>query len=276
LKLKNYTTEAYIIFKQRTAGRGLPATGGQTVDSGRRKMNNESMRVIFRCRDLCYAYGGKTVLRGLNFSVSEPDYICVVGENGAGKSTLVKGLLGLIKPVSGVLEADKTLRGGTGYLPQQAAAQKNFPACVEEVVLSGLIGRKRLAAFYTRSDRKTARLNMERLGIADIAGRCFGELSGGQQRRTLVARALCATEKLLVLDEPAAGLDPPATHELYLLLKEINRQMKITIIMVSHDVSSALNYADKILYLRQEQLFFGSVGDYINSEAGKIFLGKQG
>ncbi|MDR1256450.1 MAG: ATP-binding cassette domain-containing protein, partial [Spirochaetaceae bacterium] len=163
------------------------------------------MRTLFYCRGLCYAYDDRIVLSGLDFSVEETDYVCIAGENGAGKSTLVKGLLGLIKPAYGTIEADRALRGGTGYLPQQTAAQKNFPAGVEEVVLSGLIGRKNLP-FYTRSDKRTARLNMERLGIADAAGRCFGELSGGQQRRALVARALCAADKLLVLDEPAAGL----------------------------------------------------------------------
>jgi zinc transport system ATP-binding protein len=232
------------------------------------------MHTIFYCRNLCYAYDDKIALKDLDFSVEETDYVCVAGENGAGKSTLVKGLLGLIKPVSGVLEFDKTLRGKTGYLPQQTAAQKNFPACVEEVVLSGLIGEKKFLPFYTLSDKKTARQNMEKLGILDMAKRCFGELSGGQQRRALLARALCATEKLLILDEPAAGLDPLAAQELYSLLEKINREMKITIIMVSHDINSAIKYANKILHLWKKQLFFGSVEDYINSSIGKMFLGR--
>jgi zinc transport system ATP-binding protein len=232
------------------------------------------MHTLFYCRDLCYAYDDRIVLSGLDFSVDETDYVCIAGENGAGKSTLVRGLLGLMRPASGVIEADKALRSGTGYLPQQTAAQKNFPAGVEEVVLSGLIGRKKLP-FYTRSDRVTARLNMERLGIADAAGRCFGELSGGQQRRALVARALCAAKKLLVLDEPAAGLDPLATREMYAFLENINREMKMTIIMVTHDIASAVRYANKVLHLWQKQLFFGSTDDYINSDIGKTFLGKQ-
>ena len=238
-------------------------------------MNNSVMQTIFDCHDLCYAYDEKTVLSTLNFSVVEGDYLCVAGENGAGKSTLVKGMLGLIKPASGRLEAARELRGGTGYLPQQAAAQKNFPAGVEEVVLSGFVGGKKFLPFHTARDKKTARLNMEKLGIADLASRCFGELSGGQQRRALLARALCATKKLLVLDEPAAGLDPLAAQELYTLLEKINSEMKITIVMVSHDVQSAVKYANKILHLWQTQLFFGSVDDYINSDVGKMFLGKQ-
>ncbi|MDR2660207.1 MAG: metal ABC transporter ATP-binding protein [Spirochaetaceae bacterium] len=233
------------------------------------------MNTIFYCRDLCYAYDDKIVLRGLNFSIDYMDYICVAGENGAGKSTLVKGLLGIIKPASGILEIDKTLRGRTGYLPQQTAAQKNFPAGVEEVVLSGLIGKKKFFPFYNAADKKTARQNMEKLGIENLAKRCFGELSGGQQRRVLLARALCATEKLLILDEPAAGLDPLAAQDLYSLLEKINREMKITIIMVSHDINAAIKYANKILHLWQKQLFFGSVKDYINSDIGKIFLREQ-
>jgi zinc transport system ATP-binding protein len=216
------------------------------------------------------------VLSGLNFSIEESDYICIAGENGAGKSTLIKGLLGLIKPVSGSFEAAKELSGGTGYLPQQTAAQKNFPAGVEEVVLSGFIGKKKIIPFYTPNDKKTAFLNMQKLGIADLANRCFGELSGGQQRRALLARALCATENLLVLDEPAAGLDPPAAQELYTILEKINREMKITIIMVSHDIVSAVKYSNKILHLWKKQLFFGNVTDYINSDIGKLFLGQRG
>jgi zinc transport system ATP-binding protein len=233
------------------------------------------MQTIFECHDLCYAYDEKTAVSGLEFSVVEGDYLCIAGENGAGKSTLVKGMLGLLKPVSGGLWMARELRGGTGYLPQQSAAQKNFPAGVEEVVLSGFSGRKKFLPFYTAADRRTARLNMEKLGIADLASRCFGELSGGQQRRALLARALCATKKLLLLDEPATGLDPLAAQELYALLEKINRDMKITIVMVSHDILSAVKYANMILQLWQRQLFFGSTDDYINSDIGKMFLGKR-
>jgi zinc transport system ATP-binding protein len=234
------------------------------------------MRTIINCRNLCYAYDEKIVLEGLNFSVLETDYICIAGENGAGKSTLVKGLLSLLKPVSGSLEIDANLRGRIGYLPQQAAARKNFPAGVEEVVLSGFSGKKNFPPFYSRADKKTARSNMEKLGIAELASRCFGELSGGQQRRALLARALCATEKMLILDEPAAGLDPLASQELYALLETINRDMNITVVMVSHDIVQAVKYANKILHLWNKQLFFGSTNDYINSDTGKMFLGKQG
>ena len=238
-------------------------------------MNNYVMQTIFECHDLCYAYDEKNVISGLEFSVVEGDYLCVAGENGAGKSTLVRIMLGLLKPASGSFRMARELRGGTGYLPQQSAAQKNFPAGVEEVVLSGFSGRRKFLPFYTASDKRTARLNMEKLGIAELASRCFGELSGGQQRRTLLARALCATKKLLVLDEPAAGLDPLAAQDLYVLLEKINRDMNITIVMVSHDISAAVKYANKILQLWQSQLFFGSTDDYMNSDIGKIFLGKR-
>ncbi|MDR3356745.1 MAG: ATP-binding cassette domain-containing protein [Spirochaetaceae bacterium] len=234
------------------------------------------MQTIFECHKLCYAYDEKIVLSALDFSVVETDYLCIAGENGAGKSTLIKGMLGLLKPASGSFEAARELRGGTGYMPQQAAAQKNFPAGVEEVVLSGFAGRKKFLPFYTASDKVTARLNMEKLGIADLASRCFGELSGGQQRRVLLARALCATKKLLMLDEPAAGLDPLAAQELYALLEKINRDMRITVIMVSHDILSAVKYANKILHLWKKQLFFGNTYDYINSDIGKMFLANRG
>jgi zinc transport system ATP-binding protein len=177
-----------------------------------------------------------------------------------------------LKPASGVLTLDRALKRGIGYLPQQTAAQKNFPAGVEEVVLSGFIGRRAPLPFYTASEKRTARLHMETLGVAG-SKRCFGELSGGQQRRVLLARALCATETMLVLDEPAAGLDPPAAKALYALLDQINRTRYITIIMVTHDITSALESAGKVLHLQGRQLFFGRTSEYAESGPGRLFLG---
>jgi zinc transport system ATP-binding protein len=228
--------------------------------------------MFFECRDLSFGYDGNLVLRNLNFSVENGDYFCIAGENGSGKSTLLKGLLGLLRPMGGIMRIDESLAKATGYLPQQSAAQKDFPASVAEVVLSGRIGRKGFMPFYLPHDKKIARDNMERMGIAALKDRCFSELSGGQQRRALVARALGAAEKLLILDEPAAGLDPLAAQELYKLLELINRELRITVIMVTHDIDQALRYAHKILHLCREQLFFGSVEDYRLSEVGKKFL----
>lgn len=235
-------------------------------------MNENRKRTLINCHDLSFAYEGKTALAGLDFAVEEGDYLCVAGENGAGKSTLVKGLLGLLKPASGVLTLDRALKRGIGYLPQQTAAQKNFPAGVEEVVLSGFIGRRPPLPFYTASEKRTARLHMETLGVAG-GRRCFGELSGGQQRRVLLARALCATETMLVLDEPAASLDPPAAKALYALLDEINLTRYITIIMVTHDITSALESAGKVLHLQGRQLFFGTTSEYAESGPGRLFIG---
>jgi zinc transport system ATP-binding protein len=232
---------------------------------------------LIDCQEVSFAYDEKTVVRNLNFSVEAGDYLCIAGENGSGKSTLVKGLLRLIRPVRGCIVMEKGLRADEiGYMPQTAADRKDFPAGVAEVVISGRQNRRGFRPFYSRSDKQAAEENMERLGIRDLRRRCYRELSGGQQRRVLLARALCASQKLLILDEPAAGLDPLVTADLYRLLAEINRGMGITLIMVSHDIEAASSSADKILHLRNEQLFFGTAAAYRESEPGRRFLGYTG
>ncbi|MDR3170571.1 MAG: metal ABC transporter ATP-binding protein [Treponema sp.] len=219
--------------------------------------------------DISFAYDGNVVVQGLNFSVDPGDYFCIVGENGSGKSTLVKGILGLIHPVQGSVKRGEGIKTHEiGYLPQQRAAQKDFPAGVYEVVLSGRLSTRGIRPFYSRTDKDAAEKNLERLGIADIRNRCYRDLSGGQQQRVLLARSLCAAPKLLVLDEPAAGLDPVVSTEVYHLL-----ETGITIIMVSHDIAGVLRYANKILHLHKEALFFGSPGAYTRSELGRRFLG---
>jgi zinc transport system ATP-binding protein len=229
--------------------------------------------VLIECQDLAFAYEEKTVVRGLNFSVETGDYLCIAGENGSGKSTLIKGILGLIRPAQGFIRMDKGLKAQEiGYLPQQGAAQRDFPAGVFEVVLSGRQNHRGLRPFYSRKDREAAAENLKRLGIEDLRRDCYRELSGGQQRRVLLARALCASEKLLVLDEPAAGLDPLVTADLYRLLSEINRDLGVTLIMVSHDIGAAVSTAGLILHLQNEQLFFGTAGEYRQSAPGRQFL----
>jgi zinc transport system ATP-binding protein len=229
---------------------------------------------VLTCRNVSFAYEGNTVLRDLDFTVEAGAYLWVIGENGSGKSTLIKGILGLKKPDAGSI----TLGGGLsprdiGYLPQQMAIRQDFPAGVYEVVLSGRLGKRAFHPFYTRRDKQTAEENLARLGIGDLRNRCYRELSGGQQRRALLARSLCAGSRLLVLDEPAAGLDPLVTPELYRLIEKINRESGITVIMVSHDIQAALRCASRILHLKNKQLFFGKPEDYKQSEAGKNFLG---
>ncbi|MDR1735029.1 MAG: metal ABC transporter ATP-binding protein [Oscillospiraceae bacterium] len=239
---------------------------------------------LLKCSNAAFAYDGHTAVEGLTFSVSSGDYLCIVGENGSGKSTLMKGLLGLKAPSAGSIETgDGLIAAEIGYLPQQTQVQKDFPASVEEVVLSGRAGRPRAAPagkrnalsawrpYYGRSDKAIARDNMERLGILPLRHRCYRELSGGQQQRVLLARALCATKSLLLLDEPTAGLDPMATRDLYRLIAEVNAQ-GLTVIMVSHDIGAAVQYATHILHLQQRQLFFGTTAEYLTSPEGMRFI----
>ncbi len=227
--------------------------------------------------DLSLGYDGRIVVQNLNFSVSKGDYLCIIGENGSGKTTLMKTLLHLKEPLGGRIETgDGLKKNEIGYLPQQTIIQKDFPASVREIVLSGCQGRCGLRPFYSKEEKKLAKENMERMGITDLAGRCYRNLSGGQQQRVLLARALCATRKVLLLDEPVAGLDPKVTAQMYDLIEELNKE-GITIIMISHDLSAAIQYASHILHIG-DVVFFGSKEDYLQSESGKTFIerGKGG
>lgn len=229
---------------------------------------------LLSCKNLSFAYEGDTVLRGVDFSVNAGDYLCVVGENGSGKSTLIKGILGLKPPSAGEIVLGEGLtRAQIGYLPQQTAAQKDFPASVTEVVLSGRLNGLGRRPFYSAADRRAALENLERMGVAELSRKCYQELSGGQQQRVLLARALCAAKRLLLLDEPVAGLDPLATVEMYNLLKLINLCDGVTVLMVSHDVEAALRYATHILQLGHTQLYFGPAARYKSSEAAKRLRG---
>ena len=228
------------------------------------------------CKDLSLGYEGHAILTGLSFSVSAGDYLCIVGENGSGKSTLMKTILGLQKPLAGSIEWGGGLKNSEiGYLPQQTAVQRDFPATVWEIVLSGCQARAGRRPFYSRQDKALARENMEKMDVTQFARRCYRELSGGQQQRVLLARALCATRKLLLLDEPVTGLDPKVTLELYQLIERLNRQDKVTVIMISHDISSAVRYASHILHIGQN-VFFGPTGDYVHSELARPFLAAKG
>ncbi|GAB6391189.1 MAG: metal ABC transporter ATP-binding protein [Treponematales bacterium] len=222
---------------------------------------------ILTCVNGSFGYDGHAVVREVSFTVKRGDYLCIVGENGSGKSTLLKGLLRLIPPLGGTVAfaPDITARD-TGYLSQAEAAKKDFPAGVGEIVLSGLAGRMGLRPFYTRGEKAAAAENMRRMEVYDLKNRCFRELSGGQQRRVLIARALCAAQKLLALDEPAAGLDPLVTGELYALLANINCASGVTLIMVTHDIEAALKHASRILHLADGGYFFGATDEYARSE----------
>lgn len=231
--------------------------------------------MIFECKDVTLGYENKVVAKNLNFKIDQGDYLCVVGENGTGKSTLIKTLLGLIKPLNGEVIANVQGKNhkGVGYLPQQTQAQKDFPASVWEVVLSGVLNNDHRCPFYNKKDKAEVEKNMEKLNILDLKKRCYRELSGGQQQRVLLARALCATDSVLILDEPVTGLDPAASMELYETIKDLNKKENVTIIMVSHDIKNALNYATHILHLEQENDFFGTVEEYKKSNVSNMFLG---
>lgn len=230
---------------------------------------------LITCKDVTLSYENTVVLSNLSFELNPGDYLCIVGENGSGKSTLVKTLLSLKHTSAGTVTfGDGLKQNEIGYLPQQTSAQKDFPANVWEVVLSGCLNSRSYRPFYSSQEKQLARTNMEKLGITEFAKRSYKELSGGQQQRVLLARALCATKKLLLLDEPVAGLDPVVTLELYRIIKQINDE-GITVIMVSHDVASAVKYASHILHIHNKTLFFGKTEDYIASDAGKLFLGGE-
>ena len=231
---------------------------------------------LITCENLSFAYSGDTVLSGVNFSVNAGDYLCIVGENGSGKSTLMRGLLGLKEPACGSISfGDGLKQSEIGYLPQQTDLQRDFPVSVFEVALSGRLNSLGRRFFYSKSDRAETERNLERIGMLEFKNRCYQELSGGQQQRVLLARALCATSKLLLLDEPVAGLDPVATGEMYNILKLINLCDGVTVVMVSHDVNAALRYATHILQLGHTQLYFGNVHDYVHSDAAKILRGGE-
>lgn len=231
---------------------------------------------LLTCSDLVLGYDGHPVLSGVRFNVRAGDYLCIVGENGSGKTTLMKTILRLQKPLSGSIAfGDDLKQSEIGYLPQQTAVQKDFPATVQEIVLSGCQARAGRRPFYSKEEKALAKGSMERMELLPLANRCYRELSGGQQQRVLLARALCATRKLLVLDEPVAGLDPHVAAEMYTLIHTLNRKDGITVIMISHDLSVAVQEASHILHVGQ-RLFFGTAAEYLKSGLADRFLSLKG
>jgi len=245
--------------------------------------------MLITCQNVSFGYEGQAVVRGLSFSLEQGDYLWVVGENGSGKTTLIKGLLKLLNPMEGsILFGDELRQGKTGYLSQQSAGKKDFPAGVSEIVLSGNLSTMGLRPFYNAREKRAAKEAMKHLGIDNLSQKCYGELSGGQQRRVLLARALVSAQaegsgdkneslkySLLVLDEPTAGLDPLVTTEVYELLKTLNQGTGITIVMVSHDIHGAKQYAKHILYLENGRGSLNETTDFLSSEVGKKFYGRE-
>ena len=224
------------------------------------------------CRDVSLGYEGQTVLSHLNLTIRDGDYLCIVGDNGSGKSTLLRGLLGLLAPQSGeILRAPELERGAVGYLPQQTRAQRDFPATVLEVALSGCLNQKGSRFFYTRAQKSQALMNLGKLGVLEWKDKSYRELSGGQQQRVLLARTLCAAGRLLILDEPITGLDPAAAQDLYKTLSYLNTKEGMAIVMVTHDLGPALRSARSVLHIGQRGTFLGPVADYLASPQGRRF-----
>lgn len=233
------------------------------------------MEKIIEVKNVSMSYEREEVLHDVSFSLNEGEWLSIVGENGSGKSTLLKGIAGLLPLRSGSIGfGDGLTRKGIGYLPQQTAIQRDFPACVHEVVLSGCTGGARLLGMRSRSDRQRAHDAIHELGIEHIHHKPYCDLSGGQQQRVLLARALCATEKLLLLDEPVTGLDPLVSAELYQSISKLSQSRKVAVIMVSHDIAGAETYSDKILHIGRGVEFFGTTEEYLASDLGKRFTGK--
>ena len=238
--------------------------------------------MLISCNNTSFGYDGHIIVKNLNFTINSGDFLCVAGENGCGKTTLIRGLLRLLNPMEGTITFNpKLVKTSIGYLSQESITKKDFPAGVFEIVMSGNLAKMGLRPFYKPTEKRIANEHMQQLGIVDLKNRCFRELSGGQQRRVLLARSLCAanvrthghSQSLLVLDEPFSGLDPLISGELYKLLKNISRQIGITIIMVSHDIEAA-DCATHALHLQKRQVFFGSMEEYRQSETGKRFFTK--
>ena len=222
--------------------------------------------VQIKCNDVSLGYDGKNIVEHINFEIESGDFLCIVGDNGSGKTTLMKTLLGLKKVSSGSIDfADRATGKRLGYLPQQSEERNEFPATVEEVVLSGLVGSLGSKCFFGRSGKRIAKDNLFRLGISDLAKKPFNQLSGGQRQRVLLARALCAVEDMILLDEPVSGLDPAATEDMYELICELNKNHGVTVIMITHDIDAAVKYANKVLYIGKEPRFFGTVSEYVES-----------
>ena len=227
---------------------------------------------IIEVENLRSRYNGISVLDDITFSVSGGDYIGLVGPNGSGKTTLIKNILGILRPESGLIrlfgqylsEFQEWFR--VGYLPQRLSAlNPGFPSTVEEIVALGLIAGRRRPGYSGDSYRDAVEKALHLLNISDIRKKKIGELSGGQQQRVLIARAIINEPDLIVLDEPAAALDPETREQFYTMLTHFNRQKNATVILVTHDIGSIGQYANKLLLVDRRIVFYGSFADFCSS-----------
>ncbi len=218
---------------------------------------------LIELKNLSLGYDNHIVLKNINMTIEENDFICVVGPNGSGKSTLVKGILGLIKPIKGKVKYNNLKQNFIGYMPQETKVDSNFPASVYEIVLSGTLNKLGFRSFYTKKGKELALENLKILGIEKLKDNNFCDLSGGQRQKVLLARSLCATSKLLILDEPSNNLDSKSKKELYETIVELNKKRGITVIMITHDLDHDNLLGNKILSLREDEIFFGSTEEFV-------------
>lgn len=232
---------------------------------------------ILECKKLNIGYADNSICKDISFEVEQGQYVCIIGENGSGKSTLIKTILGLNKPLSGKVVFDEGFnKSCVGYLPQQTDFQKDFPATVKEVILSGFVGRMGFRPFYSRQEKEKARAIINNLNIDTYQHRSYKELSGGQQQRVLLARALCATDELLILDEPTNGLDSRSIARFYDLIARLNRENGLTIIMVTHNLDKVINDVSHIVYLKDTPEFIGTKDDFVaNEEYTRLYSSKE-
>lgn len=212
---------------------------------------------LIRLEDAVISYEGSVAVSGASFAVEKGDYLVILGENGSGKSSIMKAMLGLVRLKSGKIEYGEGLRQNMiGYLPQISRIQRDFPASVEEVVISGMVSRMTNPFFMGRAQKERARDQMELMGVYEYRKKSYRALSGGQQQRVLLARAMCATDSILLLDEPVTGLDPQTTGEMYSIIHMLNRR-GVAIVTVSHDMRGALRDARHVLVMDHRVSFYG-------------------
>lgn len=241
------------------------------------------MNKIIEAKEVTVFYGQREVLRNISFFVEAGDFIGLAGPNGAGKTTLIKALLGLLPTSGGSIEMfgrpQKEFNdwGKIGYLPQKLSTiNALFPATVEEVVTLGLLSGKKWPKKITRGDQGQAREILEKLGIADLKKRMLNELSGGQQQKVLLARAIVSSPQLLIFDEPSTALDPESRDAFFQLIQELNEKNNIAIILITHDTGDIGQYAGKLLYLDKSLIYFGKFSDFCQSEKMSAYFGGHG
>jgi zinc transport system ATP-binding protein len=228
------------------------------------------MQKLVEIKNLTATYNGLVALGHVNLSVFDNDFIGIIGPNGGGKTTLLKVILGLVKPSEGSINYN--LAGGDkmfniGYLPQQFSADNKFPISVEQVVLSGLLHKGNISGGHSGTDREKANEVLIKVGIPGLRNKAFGELSGGEAQRTLLARAIVSSPQLLLLDEPDTYVDQAFERELFSILKELNKKMAILI--VSHDAGMISSYVKTIACVNKELHYHPS--NEINNEILKAY-----